>query len=56
MKNNSSKKVRNKDREVHPEINLLKVGFNILENMKIYPFNNLSSCDLIIDAIYEGGN
>jgi len=24
--------------------------------MKIYPFNNLSSCDLIIDAIYEGGN
>ena len=30
--------------------------FNILANMKIYPFNNLSSCDLIIDAIYEGGN
>lgn len=23
--------------------------------MKIYPHNELSNCDLIIDAIYEGG-
>ena len=23
--------------------------------MKIHPFKELSSCDLIIDAIYEGG-
>lgn len=24
--------------------------------MKIYPFDKLSDCDLIIDAVYEGGN
>ena len=24
--------------------------------MKIYPFDKLSNCDLIIDAVYEGGN
>jgi hypothetical protein len=24
--------------------------------MKIYPFNDLDNCDLVIDAIYEGGN
>ena len=24
--------------------------------MKIYAFDQLSNCDLIIDAIYEGGN
>ena len=24
--------------------------------MKIYPHNELANCDLIIDAIYEGGN
>ena len=35
---------------------LNRAGFLILASMKIYPFNKLSSSDLIIDAIYEGGN
>ena len=32
------------------------MGFFIFASMKIYPFKNLSSSDLIIDAIYEGGD